>query len=85
MGLLGIIAVGFGYGVINALIGPDGYPGKPVIGFGLYLIFVGSIIFIGATIRKEIQRGRSKEHHPSNPPTGTIDITVATDKEPSHD
>lgn len=86
MGLLGIIAVGFGYGVVNALIGPAGYPGKPVIGFALYFVFVGAIIFIGATIRKEIRRGRSKERHPSNPPTGTIDITVATEeKEPSHD
>lgn len=85
MGLLGIIAVGFAYGVVNALIGPDGYPGKGIISFGLYLIFVGAIIFIGTTIRKEILRGRAKEHHPSHPQTGTIDITVATDKETSND
>lgn len=86
MGLLGIIAVGFGYGVINALIGPDGWPGKSVVGFALYFVFVGAIIFIGTTIRKEILRGRSVEHHPSShPKTGTIDITVATEKEPSND
>lgn len=86
MGLLGIIAVGFGYGVINALIGPDGYAAKPFIGFSLYFVFIGAIIFIGITIRKEILRGRSIQHHPSSHPnTGTIDITVATEKEPSHD
>lgn len=89
MGLLGIIAVGFGFGVINALIGVQGYPAKPYIGFALYVVFVGSIIFIGFTIRREMSRGRSIEHHPASahPTTGTIDITVATDtdKEPSND
>lgn len=86
MGLLGIIAVGFGFGTINTLIGVQGYAAKPYIGFLLYFTFVGAIIFIGFTIRREMRRGQSMNHHPSNHPnTGTIDITVATEKEPSND
>jgi hypothetical protein len=83
MGLLGIIAVGFGFGVVNRIIPMP--LGKTIVGVGLYALFVGSIIFIGLTIRKELSIGRSKEHHPAHPDTGTIDITVATDKESPND
>lgn len=88
MGLLGIIAFGFGYGVINQIFGAEGYPAKPYIGLALYLVFVGAIIFIGITIRKEMIRGKAKVKHPSNfepPHTGSIDITVATEKDESHE
>lgn len=84
MGLLGIITVGFAYGVLNRFLGQ--YPARFAIAVALYALFIGAIIFIGLTIRKELRRGQSIQHHPSNQPnTGTIDITVATDKEPSHD
>lgn len=80
MGLLGIIAVGFGYGTINGLIGAVGYPAKPYIGFALYLFFIGSILLIGATIRKEMILGRAKANPPvaADPPVAVVDITVAT-------
>jgi hypothetical protein len=80
MGLLGIIAVGFGYGVMNQLIGP--YPAKAYISFFLYLAFIGALILIGFTIRKELATGRrrSLDTH-----TGPIDITVAEEQDSSHD
>jgi hypothetical protein len=86
MGLLGIIAVGFGFGMVNRIIP---FPlGKTFVGVGLYALFVGSIIFIGLTIRRELRVGRSKAQHPASthsPATGSIDLPVATDKEPSDD
>ena len=84
MGLLGIITVGFSYGVVNRFLGA--YPAKFAVAVALYALFIGAIIFIGWTIRREMKRGQSMDQHPSShPPTGTIDITVANDKEPSHD
>lgn len=83
MYLLLIIASGFGFGVINQFLGQ--YAVRPVIGFGLYLLFIAALVVIRLTIRTELRRGRSKERHPSTPPTGAIDITVATEKEPSND
>jgi uncharacterized BrkB/YihY/UPF0761 family membrane protein len=88
MGLLAIIAFGFGYGVVNQVFGSGGYPAKPYIGLVLYLVFVSAIIFIGITIRKEMIRGKAKAKHPTShvpPTTGAIDITVGTDKEEAHE
>jgi hypothetical protein len=82
MGLLAIIAVGFGFGVVNRILPMP--LGKTIVGVGLYALFVSAIIFIGLTIRKELRVGRAKEHHPANPNTGTIDITVATDTDKEH-
>ena len=87
MGLLAIIAVGFGFGVVNRFIPVP--LGKGIVGVVLYGLFVGAIIFIGLTIRKELNIGRTKSKHPASQHlnTGAIDITVATDtdKEPSHE
>lgn len=85
MGLLGIIAVGFGFGVVNRFLGA--YPAKYAVAVLLYALFVGAIIFIGLTIRKETIRGKAKANHPSVPPpvAGNVDMTVATEKEEAHD
>jgi hypothetical protein len=80
MYLLLIIAFGFGYGILNQFLGQ--YGARPFVGFGLYLLFIAALIIIRLTIRKELRTGRSKAAHPS---TQTIDITVATEKEPSND
>lgn len=96
MGLLAIIAIGFGYGTINVLIGRVGYPAKPYIGLALYALFIGSIIVIGFTIRKEMMIGRAKAAHPATKPAAmapaapvlAIDITVGTtptEKAENHD
>lgn len=84
MGLLLIITVGFGYGVVNRFLGQ--YPARYGIAVALYVLFIGAIIFIGWTIRKELRRGEAKAAHPASAPaTGAIDITVATEKESSDD
>ena len=80
MYLLLIIAFGFGYGIINQFMGQ--YAARSFVGFGLYLLFIAALIIIRLTIRKELRTGRSKAAHPSIP---TVDITVATEKEPSHE
>lgn len=83
MGLLGIITVGFAYGVLNRFLGQ--YPAKFAVAVALYALFIGAIIFIGFTIRKELRVGAAKAAHPANPPvTGSIDITVASDPDPDH-
>lgn len=86
MGLLGIITVGFGYGVVNRFLGA--YPSKYAVAVLLYALFIGAIWVIGFTIRHELRRGHTKTQHPSNhcsPATGSIDLPVATDKEPFDD
>lgn len=83
MYLLLIIAFGFGYGIINQFLGQ--YPARPFVGLFLYALFVAALVVIRLTIRAELRTGRSRDAHPSNPPTGTIDLTVATEKEPSND
>jgi hypothetical protein len=88
MGLLIIISTGFALGVINGITGPAGYAIKPYLGFLMYGIFVGALVYIRITIRTEFLRGkeraraRSLQVHPS---TGSIDLPVATDKETIHD
>lgn len=79
MGLLAIIAVGFGWGVINRFLGD--YPARSLIGIVLYALFVGAIIMIGWTIRKEMRHGKKKlrEKHPDH--TGPLTVVVATKNE----
>lgn len=79
MGLLGIIAVGFGYGFVNQFLGQ--YPARTFIGFFLYAAFIGAIIVIGFTIRKELIAGRKARRQP---PTGPIRVTVAEETERTH-
>jgi hypothetical protein len=83
MGLLGIIAVGFGYGVFNRLLGP--WPGQPVTSMVLYAAFVWAIIWIGLTIRKEMRFGkkRSAEKFPIH--TGPVTVVVASKNEETPD
>lgn len=79
MGLLAIIAVGFGFGVFNRFMGA--YPARSVVGIILYTLFVGAIIIIGLTIRKEMRRGKRKlrEKYPTH--TGPVVVVVATENE----
>jgi hypothetical protein len=79
MGLLGIIAIGFGWGVINRFLGY--YPARSVIGILLYALFVGAIIMIGLTVRKEMRHGKKKlrDKHPDH--TGPMTVVVATTNE----
>lgn len=79
MGLLSIIAIGFGFGVFNRLMGQ--YPGRAAIGMILYALFVGAIIMIGLTVRKEMRHGKKKlrEKHPDH--TGPLSVVVATTNE----
>lgn len=74
MGLLLIIALGFGYGVVNQFLGQ--YAARPFVSFVLYVLFIGALILIRITIRKEMRRGRTKDQHPAS-----IDLPVATDTE----
>lgn len=86
MGLLGIITVGFAYGVVNRFLG--NYPAKFAVAVLLYALFIGAIIFIGLTIRKETILGKAKANHPASAPpapSSNIDMTVASEKEEIHD
>ena len=83
MGLLAIIAVGFSFGVLNRLLGD--YPGRSLAGIVLYALFVGAIVMIGVTIRKEMRYGKKKlrEKHPDH--TGPLTVVVATANEEKAD
>jgi hypothetical protein len=85
MYLLLIIGVGFGYGVVNQLLGQ--YAIRPFIGTALYLAFIGALLIIRLTIRAEMRRGQRTPLKTVLPTTtGPIDITVATkNEESSHD
>jgi hypothetical protein len=75
MGLLSIIFVGFGYGVTNRIFGD--YPGRPIVAFVMYVLFVAAIIAIGFTIRAEMRAGKRhlKKKHPLH--TGPLTVPVA--------
>jgi hypothetical protein len=79
MGLLGIITVGFGFGVVNRFLGQ--YPGRQVIGILLYAAFVGAIIWIGLTVRKEMRNGKQRLRGKCPTQTGPVTVTVATKNE----
>lgn len=72
MGLLGIIAIGFGFGVVNRLLGQ--YEARDAISFVLYIGFFLALVAIGVAVRKELRRGRERRHQP---PTGPITVIVA--------
>ena len=79
MGLLLIIAVGFGFGVVNRFLGQ--YAARPFVALILYTLFVGAIIVIGLTIRKEMRTGKRKlrEKYPTH--TGPVRVVVASENE----
>lgn len=83
MGLLGIIAFGFGWGVISRLLGD--YPGKGIMSAVLYVLFISALIAIGLTIRKEMRAGkrRLREKFPTH--TGPVNVTVASKNEETED
>jgi hypothetical protein len=83
MGLLGIIAVGFSYGVLNRFLGQ--WPGRAVVSILLYALFVGAIIFIGLTIRKEMRTGKAKAKSKFPIHTGPVTVIVATKNEETPD
>lgn len=78
MYLLVIIAVGFGFGVVNQFLGQ--YPLRPVIGFGLYVLFIAALVVIRFTIQAEMRKGRRQKLKTTLPTTaGPTDVTVATE------
>lgn len=79
MGLLAIITVGFGYGVVNRFLGP--YAAKYAVAVGLYALFVGALVFIGLTIRKEMRSGKAKSTAKYPIHTGPVTVIVATTNE----
>lgn len=79
MGLLTIIAVGFGFGVINRFLGS--YPAKATIMLILYTLFVTAIIWIGLTVRKEMRRGKAKQRSKYPTHTGPVSVIVASKNE----
>lgn len=83
MYLLIIIASGFGFGVVNQFLGQ--YPLRPVIGFGLYVLFIAALVVIRLTIRAEMRRGQRKVKTTLPTATGPVDITVATENQETPD
>lgn len=83
MGLLSIIAVGFGYGVVNRFLGD--YPARPVVSIVLYALFVGAIVVIGLTIRKEMRTGKRRQREKFPTHTGPVTVVVATKNEETSD
>lgn len=83
MGLLSIITIGFGFGVFNRIAGQ--YPGRPVVGIILYALFVGAIIWIGLTIRKEMRRGKQRTRSKYPIHTGPVTVVVASKNEEKTD
>ena len=84
MYLLLIIAFGFGYGVVNQFLGQ--YPARPVVGFLLYVMFIGALVVIRITITAEMRRGKKRLKTKLPTTTGPVDVTVATTNEESpHD
>lgn len=80
MGLLGIITVGFGFGIVNRHLGD--YPAKFPIATALYAAFLGALIFIGATIRAEMRAGKARARAKSaHPTTAPVTIVVASTNE----
>jgi hypothetical protein len=83
MGLLGIISVGFGYGVLNRFLGD--WPGRAVFSMFLYAAFVGAIVFIGHTIRKEMRSGKKRTRAKYPIHTGPVTVVVASKNEEKTD
>lgn len=83
MGLLVIIAVGFGVGALNRLLG--NYPAKDFILILLYTAFAAALSVIGLTIRKEMRAGKRRLRRKAHPATGPVIIAVATTNEETDD
>jgi hypothetical protein len=83
MGMLGIISVGFGYGVINRFLGE--WPGRAAFSMVLYALFVWAIVWIGLTIRKEMRFGKKRLNNKFPIHTGPVTVVVATKNEEKHD
>lgn len=82
MGLLSIIFIGFGFGVVNRVLGD--YPAKMAIAAVLYLLFVTAIVTIGFTIRSEMRLGKRRlKKHPAH--TGPLTVPVAAVNEENSD
>jgi hypothetical protein len=79
MGLLAIIAVGFGFGVVNRFMGM--YPGRSVVGIVLYALFVAAIVVIGLTVRSEMRAGKKKQREKKPTHTGPVVVVVASQNE----
>lgn len=79
MGLLGIIAVGFAYGVVSRLAGD--YPGRTLIAVAMYLTFIAALLYIGVTIRQEMRYGKQRLRAKSAAQSGPVIVTVATTNE----
>lgn len=76
MGLLIIIAVGFGVGALNRFLGE--YLAKDYILIGLYASFAGALVVIGLTVRKEMREGKARLLTKQKATAGPVTITVAT-------
>lgn len=81
MGLLGIIAVGFGWGVMSRLVGD--YPGRDVLAVLMYLTFISALVYIGITIRTEMRYGKQRLTRKEPTTSGPVIVTVATTNEES--
>jgi hypothetical protein len=84
MGLLGIIAVGFGWGFLSRIVGD--YPGRNVIAVLMYLTFISALVYIGITIRQEMRYGKQRLNSKEPTTSGPVTVIVAaTNEETSHD
>lgn len=81
MGLLGIIAVGFGWGVMSRLVGD--YPGRGVLAVVMYVTFISALVYIGITIRQEMRYGKQRLNHKEPTTSGPVTVTVAATNEES--
>lgn len=87
MGLLAIIAVIACWAGLNTMILPPRYDGKIISYMALYAILEVSLIIIGSTIHREMTRGRARDKYRKEPKpaTGSIDISVASQKDTNDD
>ena len=84
MALLTIIALGFGWGGVNRLLGD--YAWKQSILLVLYGLFAVGIAMIGVTIHEEMAAGKKRQAAKApEDQTGLITIVVATTNEEKTD
>lgn len=86
MGLLLIITVITAWAGLNTFVLPPRYDGKILSYFALYAIFEVALIVIGATIHREMKRGKArlKQKKPHNP-SGPVSVIVASTNEEDPD
>jgi hypothetical protein len=83
MGLLGIIAVGFGWGFLSRIVGD--YPGRNVIAVLMYLTFISALVYIGITIRREMRYGKQRLNSKEPTMSGPVTVIVAAKNEENSD